>query len=133
MLLSWWRGNRFMHIKFCCLQLHPGKDKMLPLWRSLWLFHCLFSFSFFHVYEQNCGAQNSCDIPGISSVSSRFKSLLQNRPAAENTCIEISHVKYNIFHVRSLLYYLLFLPVRTYDETKPKSTMMICVFTCRVS
>lgn len=43
----------------------------------------------------------------ISSVSSRFKSLLQNRPAAENTCIEISHVKYNIFHVRILFHHLL--------------------------
>lgn len=37
-------------------------------------------------------------------MSPRFKSLLQNRPAAENTCIEISHVKYNIFHVGSALY-----------------------------
>ncbi|XP_069556538.1 ankyrin repeat and BTB/POZ domain-containing protein 3-A isoform X3 [Brachyistius frenatus] len=37
--------------------------------------------------------------PRFLSASSRFKSLLQNRPAAENTCIEISHVKYNIFHL----------------------------------
>uniref|UniRef100_A0A8D2ZVB5 BTB (POZ) domain containing 11a n=1 Tax=Scophthalmus maximus TaxID=52904 RepID=A0A8D2ZVB5_SCOMX len=35
----------------------------------------------------------------LFTASSRFKSLLQNRPAAENTCIEISHVKYNIFHL----------------------------------
>ncbi|XP_072309785.1 ankyrin repeat and BTB/POZ domain-containing protein 3-A isoform X2 [Eucyclogobius newberryi] len=33
----------------------------------------------------------------LFTASSRFKSLLQNRPAAENTCIEISHVKYSIF------------------------------------
>uniref|UniRef100_A0A6Q2YDS8 BTB domain-containing protein n=1 Tax=Esox lucius TaxID=8010 RepID=A0A6Q2YDS8_ESOLU len=33
----------------------------------------------------------------LFTASARFKSLLQNRPAAENTCIEISHVKYNIF------------------------------------
>ncbi|KAJ8002936.1 hypothetical protein DPEC_G00164140 [Dallia pectoralis] len=33
----------------------------------------------------------------LFTASSRFKSLLANRPAAENTCIEISHVKYNIF------------------------------------
>ncbi|CDQ68033.1 unnamed protein product [Oncorhynchus mykiss] len=32
-----------------------------------------------------------------SSINAKFKSLLANRPAAENTCIEISHVKYNIF------------------------------------
>uniref|UniRef100_A0A8C5BK02 BTB (POZ) domain containing 11a n=1 Tax=Gadus morhua TaxID=8049 RepID=A0A8C5BK02_GADMO len=38
----------------------------------------------------------------LFTASARFKSLLQNRPAAENTCIEISHVKYNIFHVRVL-------------------------------
>lgn len=31
----------------------------------------------------------------------RFKLLLANRPAAENTCIEISHVKYNVFQVQS--------------------------------
>lgn len=37
----------------------------------------------------------------FSLLSSRFKSLLANRPAAENTCIEISHVKYNIFLVCS--------------------------------
>uniref|UniRef100_UPI0037E846E8 ankyrin repeat and BTB/POZ domain-containing protein 3-A isoform X2 n=1 Tax=Semicossyphus pulcher TaxID=241346 RepID=UPI0037E846E8 len=35
----------------------------------------------------------------LFTASQRFKSLLQNRPAAENTCIEISHVKYNIFHL----------------------------------
>uniref|UniRef100_A0A3P8V4P3 BTB (POZ) domain containing 11a n=1 Tax=Cynoglossus semilaevis TaxID=244447 RepID=A0A3P8V4P3_CYNSE len=35
----------------------------------------------------------------LFTASVRFKSLLQNRPAAENTCIEISHVKYNIFHL----------------------------------
>ncbi|RXN19706.1 ankyrin repeat and BTB POZ domain-containing BTBD11-A isoform X2 [Labeo rohita] len=33
----------------------------------------------------------------LFTASPRFKSLLSNRPAAENTCIEISHVKYNIF------------------------------------
>eukprot|EP00063_Salmo_salar_P005992 XP_013980827.1 PREDICTED: ankyrin repeat and BTB/POZ domain-containing protein BTBD11 isoform X2 [Salmo salar] len=33
----------------------------------------------------------------LFTASARFKSLLANRPAAENTCIEISHVKYNIF------------------------------------
>ncbi|XP_010881673.1 ankyrin repeat and BTB/POZ domain-containing protein BTBD11-B isoform X2 [Esox lucius] len=33
----------------------------------------------------------------LFTASNRFKSLLANRPAAENTCIEISHVKYNIF------------------------------------
>ncbi|CAB1313617.1 unnamed protein product [Coregonus sp. 'balchen'] len=33
----------------------------------------------------------------LFTASGRFKSLLANRPAAENTCIEISHVKYNIF------------------------------------
>lgn len=47
------------------------------------------------------------NVPLISCLPSRFKSLLQNRPAAENTCIEISHVKYNIFHVRLLFYHLL--------------------------
>ncbi|XP_034529485.1 ankyrin repeat and BTB/POZ domain-containing protein BTBD11-A isoform X2 [Notolabrus celidotus] len=35
----------------------------------------------------------------LFTASQRFKALLQNRPAAENTCIEISHVKYNIFHL----------------------------------
>lgn len=35
----------------------------------------------------------------LFTASPRFKSLLQNRPAAENTCIEISHVKYAIFHL----------------------------------
>ncbi|XP_046879049.1 ankyrin repeat and BTB/POZ domain-containing protein BTBD11-A [Hypomesus transpacificus] len=35
----------------------------------------------------------------LFTASARFKSLLQNRPAAENTCIEISHVKYNIFYL----------------------------------
>ncbi|XP_077450519.1 ankyrin repeat- and BTB/POZ domain-containing protein 3-A-like isoform X2 [Stigmatopora argus] len=35
----------------------------------------------------------------LFTTSPRFKSLLQNRPAAENTCIEISHVKYNTFHI----------------------------------
>ncbi|XP_027128259.1 ankyrin repeat- and BTB/POZ domain-containing protein 3-A isoform X3 [Larimichthys crocea] len=35
----------------------------------------------------------------LFTASPRFKSLLMNRPAAENTCIEISHVKYNIFHL----------------------------------
>ncbi|XP_053506295.1 ankyrin repeat and BTB/POZ domain-containing protein 3-A isoform X1 [Ictalurus furcatus] len=35
----------------------------------------------------------------LFTASARFKSLLSNRPAAENTCIEISHVKYNIFQL----------------------------------
>uniref|UniRef100_A0A8C7K7R6 Ankyrin repeat and BTB domain containing 3 n=1 Tax=Oncorhynchus kisutch TaxID=8019 RepID=A0A8C7K7R6_ONCKI len=35
----------------------------------------------------------------LFTASARFKSLLQNRPAAENTYIEISHVKYTIFQV----------------------------------
>ncbi|XP_076861201.1 ankyrin repeat- and BTB/POZ domain-containing protein 3-A isoform X2 [Brachyhypopomus gauderio] len=35
----------------------------------------------------------------LFTASTRFKSLLSNRPAAENTCIEISHVKYNIFQL----------------------------------
>ena len=33
---------------------------------------------------------------------SRFKTLLANRPCGENTCIEISNVKYHIFQVRRL-------------------------------
>uniref|UniRef100_A0AAR2KAM7 BTB domain-containing protein n=1 Tax=Pygocentrus nattereri TaxID=42514 RepID=A0AAR2KAM7_PYGNA len=36
----------------------------------------------------------------LFTASTRFKSLLSNRPAGENTCIEISHVKYNIFQVQ---------------------------------
>lgn len=32
---------------------------------------------------------------------SRFKTLLANRPCGENTCIEISNVKYHIFQVRN--------------------------------
>ncbi|KAL2102940.1 hypothetical protein ACEWY4_002108 [Coilia grayii] len=35
----------------------------------------------------------------LFTASARFKSLLANRPASENTCIEISHVKYNIFQL----------------------------------
>ncbi|XP_030635898.1 ankyrin repeat- and BTB/POZ domain-containing protein 3-A isoform X1 [Chanos chanos] len=35
----------------------------------------------------------------LFTASARFKSLLSNRPASENTCIEISHVKYNIFQL----------------------------------
>ncbi|MBN3317513.1 BTBBB protein, partial [Atractosteus spatula] len=35
----------------------------------------------------------------LFTASARFKSLLSNRPTAENTCIEISHVKYNIFQL----------------------------------
>uniref|UniRef100_A0AAY4BNC2 BTB domain-containing protein n=1 Tax=Denticeps clupeoides TaxID=299321 RepID=A0AAY4BNC2_9TELE len=38
----------------------------------------------------------------LFTASSRFKSLLANRPATENTCIEISHVKYSIFQVKYL-------------------------------
>uniref|UniRef100_A0A8C6VXP2 BTB (POZ) domain containing 11a n=2 Tax=Nothobranchius furzeri TaxID=105023 RepID=A0A8C6VXP2_NOTFU len=45
----------------------------------------------------------------LFTASPRFKSLLQNRPAAENTCIEISHVKYNIFHVRIFQIFILLL------------------------
>lgn len=56
----------------------------------------------------------------IPSAASRFKSLLQNRPAAENTCIEISHVKYNIFHVRFLLCH----PLPSNNETT-KSTVIV--------
>ena len=33
---------------------------------------------------------------------SRFKTLLANRPCGENTCIEISNVKYHIFQVRNV-------------------------------
>ncbi|KAM6946238.1 ankyrin repeat- and BTB/POZ domain-containing protein 3-B [Aplochiton taeniatus] len=35
----------------------------------------------------------------LFTASNRFKSLLANRPAAENTCIEISHVKFHIFQL----------------------------------
>lgn len=35
----------------------------------------------------------------LFTASQRFRTLLSNRPAAENTCIEISHVKYNIFQL----------------------------------
>ncbi|XP_078139056.1 ankyrin repeat- and BTB/POZ domain-containing protein 3-B isoform X2 [Centroberyx gerrardi] len=35
----------------------------------------------------------------LFTASSRFKSLLANRPSGENTCIEISHVKYLIFQL----------------------------------
>uniref|UniRef100_A0A8C1XGA4 BTB (POZ) domain containing 11b n=1 Tax=Cyprinus carpio TaxID=7962 RepID=A0A8C1XGA4_CYPCA len=35
----------------------------------------------------------------LFTASNRFKLLLANRPAAENTCIEISHVKYNVFQL----------------------------------
>ncbi|XP_036375875.1 ankyrin repeat and BTB/POZ domain-containing protein BTBD11-B isoform X1 [Megalops cyprinoides] len=35
----------------------------------------------------------------LYTASNRFKSLLSNRPPSENTCIEISHVKYNIFQL----------------------------------
>ncbi|XP_059421150.1 ankyrin repeat and BTB/POZ domain-containing protein 3-B-like isoform X2 [Carassius carassius] len=35
----------------------------------------------------------------LFTASNKFKSLLANRPAAENTCIEISHVKYNVFQL----------------------------------
>lgn len=37
----------------------------------------------------------------MSSWLSRFKTLLANRPCGENTCIEISNVKYHIFQVRN--------------------------------
>ncbi|XP_055030110.2 ankyrin repeat- and BTB/POZ domain-containing protein 3-B isoform X2 [Misgurnus anguillicaudatus] len=35
----------------------------------------------------------------LFTASNRFKLLLANRPAAENTCIEISNVKYNVFQL----------------------------------
>ncbi|XP_056273140.1 ankyrin repeat and BTB/POZ domain-containing protein 3-B isoform X2 [Pseudoliparis swirei] len=35
----------------------------------------------------------------LFTASSRFKSLLSNRPCGENTCIEISNVKYHIFQL----------------------------------
>lgn len=38
----------------------------------------------------------------VSFSNSRFKTLLANRPCGENTCIEISNVKYHIFQVRHL-------------------------------
>uniref|UniRef100_A0AAR2KHW5 BTB domain-containing protein n=1 Tax=Pygocentrus nattereri TaxID=42514 RepID=A0AAR2KHW5_PYGNA len=42
----------------------------------------------------------------LFTASSRFKSLLANRPPTENTCIEISNVKYNVFQlVMQYLYY----------------------------
>lgn len=102
--LSWWRGNHFMHIKFCCLQLRPGKEKLSYLLKC---FYFIFSYN----------------IPTIPSVSSRFKSLLQNRPAAENTCIEISHVKYNIFHVRTSSYSHLSSFAFPITATNPETTV----------
>ncbi|XP_034445008.1 ankyrin repeat and BTB/POZ domain-containing protein BTBD11-B isoform X2 [Hippoglossus hippoglossus] len=42
----------------------------------------------------------------LFTASSRFKSLLANRPCGENTCIEISNVKYNIFQL--VMQYLYF-------------------------
>lgn len=46
----------------------------------------------------------SCISCGFSppSLLPRFKTLLANRPCGENTCIEISNVKYHIFQVRHL-------------------------------
>ncbi|XP_029910363.1 ankyrin repeat- and BTB/POZ domain-containing protein 3-B isoform X2 [Myripristis murdjan] len=42
----------------------------------------------------------------LFTASNRFKLLLANRPTGENTCIEISHVKYHIFQlVMQYLYY----------------------------
>ncbi|KAI5623898.1 ankyrin repeat and BTB/POZ domain-containing protein BTBD11-B isoform X1 [Silurus asotus] len=42
----------------------------------------------------------------LFTASNRYKSLLANRPATENTCIEISNVKYNVFQlVMQYLYY----------------------------
>lgn len=52
---------------------------IVTLYRVCYVYHC-FNFSFLYP---------------------RFKLLLANRPAAENTCIEISHVKYNVFQVQS--------------------------------
>lgn len=42
----------------------------------------------------------------------RFKTLLANRPCGENTCIEISNVKYHIFQVRRLR--MTFEPLHSY-------------------
>ncbi|KAM6926940.1 ankyrin repeat- and BTB/POZ domain-containing protein 3-B [Lycodopsis pacificus] len=42
----------------------------------------------------------------LFTASSRFKSLLANRPCGENTCIEISNVKYHIFQL--VMQYLYF-------------------------
>ncbi|XP_060734175.1 ankyrin repeat and BTB/POZ domain-containing protein 3-B isoform X1 [Tachysurus vachellii] len=42
----------------------------------------------------------------LFTASNRFKSLLANRPASENTCIEISNVKYNVFQL--VMQYLYF-------------------------
>lgn len=81
---SWWRENPFMHTKFCCLRPRPGEEPPPPAAAA--------------AASQLKG--NPTILPTIPCVSLRFKTLLQNRPAAENTCIEISHVKYNIFHVR---------------------------------
>lgn len=47
MWLSWWRGNPFMHIKFCCLQLHPGKE-------DLCCFYVFISFFYLHSYNNKC-------------------------------------------------------------------------------
>ncbi|XP_059916822.1 ankyrin repeat and BTB/POZ domain-containing protein 3-B [Gadus macrocephalus] len=42
----------------------------------------------------------------LFTASNRFKTLLANRPSGENTCIEISHVKYHIFQL--VMQYLYF-------------------------
>ncbi|XP_077452825.1 ankyrin repeat- and BTB/POZ domain-containing protein 3-B isoform X2 [Stigmatopora argus] len=42
----------------------------------------------------------------LFTASNRFKTLLANRPCGENTCIEISHVKYHIFQL--VMQYLYF-------------------------
>ncbi|XP_058244064.1 ankyrin repeat and BTB/POZ domain-containing protein 3-B isoform X6 [Hemibagrus wyckioides] len=51
-------------------------------------------------------ASNSSSTQYPRPSSTTFKSLLANRPASENTCIEISNVKYNVFQlVMQYLYY----------------------------
>lgn len=82
----WWRENLFMLTRCCFSQHQRGKgpnkcSKLMYIWIIKALLKKLFLL-----------------FPPI-----RFKSLLSNRPAAENTCIEISHVKYNIFQVGMLL------------------------------
>lgn len=131
---SSWRENLFMHTKFYCSLLQPGKltflNKLIGIslipkgkvWNfnskpcqskvveAICYIHGLtqvitgYKFIDGFIYHSN---YSSTDIWCVSiddlwylfPHSSRFKSLLQNRPAAENTCIEISHVKYNIFYV----------------------------------
>uniref|UniRef100_A0A674DA89 BTB (POZ) domain containing 11a n=1 Tax=Salmo trutta TaxID=8032 RepID=A0A674DA89_SALTR len=67
----------------------------------------------------------------LFTASARFKSLLQNRPAAENTYIEISHVKYNIFQVavngsdlNPIKHFFISLPIKS----SPLAHFSMCVF-----